>query len=81
MKKTPWFSFKQVPARVGVYQVGYAEKPGVSYADKKPVHYSKWNGDFWCITADTPKIADSFSNSRSTGIYEGRYDGWRGILK
>jgi hypothetical protein len=67
MKKTPWFSGDQKPARVGVYEREYGDY-GV---------FSFWDGGWWCSGETTPDKALSRAMSRS---WYGAVK-WRGLAR
>jgi hypothetical protein len=71
-----WKHIEQKPANLVSFSVNPVE-PGV-YAvqhKNKVIHYSKWNGKFWCLTDD---IEGAKSQKRkSFGIYDDNaYTGW-----
>ena len=68
MKLTDWIPGNVKPVRVGVYQREY---------DSGDVQYSYWNGKFWGLYGETPKEAESWVDTPSTG----QTLPWRGLAE
>jgi hypothetical protein len=67
MKLTPWFSGKQKPVRVGLYQ---RDIRGI-------VVYAWWNGHVWSLGDKSKRRVLSFKRHSS---YHQDLD-WRGVMK
>lgn len=69
MKLTPWFSVKEPPVRVGVYE-RYHDDDG-------PSCWQRWNGQYWGPVEFDAKRAASAEDFRSCYAF----GQWRGISK
>ena len=69
MKLTPWFSVRNQPVRVGVYER--------DHQDGRPTCFQHWNGEWWSVFGETPGIANGRKHFKSA--YQ--HGTWRGLTK
>lgn len=67
---TKWFSMKKQPKRIGMYEMRLFGTEST---------WSKWNGNFWCMTDSEFKVAKKHTQ-RSYSCYNlEEVSGWRGL--
>ena len=69
MKKTPWFSHKVKPARLGVYEAR-------AHSDDDGMYYARWDGGQWMAICTTP--ANAQVNS-TPALWQDKP--WRGLAQ
>lgn len=80
MTKTPWFSYRQKPRRVGYYECEWWEGPlGEDWPEG--LWFNWWDGKQWLSGNKTTKIPPVDDDVIPTRGRQYRMVGWRGIVK